>query len=97
MILDADRLVAWYPHFARRHRRVNLCDPAAARQAYERAAALTAGDAARTPAAVFLTFAESRRAEAEVLDRLCLDVLHRRAGWDEVQAWFEPRLTALPR
>lgn len=95
MILDADRLVAWYPHCARRHRRVNLCDPAA-RQACERAAALAAGDAARTPAAVFLAFAESR-AEAEELDRLCLDVLHRRAGWDEVQAWFEPRLTAPPR
>ena len=120
MILDPSQIVAGYPFVARRLRRVTLCDPIAVQQACERAGQLAAS-AAEEPAAIFLAFAERRRAfpfawmamaaiitraqahanglrlemSEEELGQLCVDVLHRRVGWDEVRAWFGPRTVAL--
>ncbi len=61
MILDPDPIVAGYPFVARRLRRVAVCDPAAVRQACDRARAL-ASSPQEEPAAIFLAFAERRRA-----------------------------------
>lgn len=61
MILDPSQIVAGYPFVARRLRRVAICDPIAVQQACERARELAAS-ATEEPAAIFLAFAERRRA-----------------------------------
>lgn len=61
MILDPDAIVAGYPFVARRLRRVAMCDPVAVQQACERAR-LRATFPEEEPAAIFLAFAERRRA-----------------------------------
>lgn len=61
MILDPSQIVAGYPFVARRLRRVAMCDPVAVQQACERAKALATSEE-EEPAAVFLAFAERRRA-----------------------------------
>jgi len=62
VILDPDHLVAGYPFLARRLRRVSICDAVAVRGCCVRAEALAAGDTTVEPAAMFMAFAEKRRA-----------------------------------
>jgi hypothetical protein len=62
VILDPEQLIQGYPFFARRHRRVPMCDPAAVHACCQQATELAQGAPEDEPAAVFFAFADRRRA-----------------------------------